>query len=637
MKRKKKAANIEYSTALSAGKKRIYFVIMLLLPVVFILSIEIFLRVINYGGELRLFIEGPAGYAEYIRCNPNVARRYFYAQSAVPTPPKQLFLKQKPANGYRVFVLGESSAAGFPYGTNASFPNILERSLSNAFPEKKIEVVNVAMAAINSYTLYDLVDEILEQSPDALLIYTGHNEYYGALGVGSVQSLGNFRWLVHTYLKFQSAKIFLLLRDCIGWVKIQISRIFYKGSEVDPSATLMERIVAEQTIPYGSPLYDAGEKQFEENMDGILHKAAEKGVPVVLSELVSNVRDQEPFISVEDSAGRSAKIYYNLAHQLEEKGEYEKAKRNYLLAKDFDALRFRAPEEFNTILKNLAVKYSVPIVPTKSYFENESPNSIIGNTLMLEHLHPNIDGYYLLAKAFYETLRKNHMVGEKLPDSCIVAERYQGITELDSVHASLVVGQLKGGWPFQEKNLPNRFVRNFHPANCVEEVAFRVLQSQNFSLESGHMELGEYYEKQGKLDEAFSEYYALIISIPHEMDFYQKAVTVLLKQKNYKKALHLLHKSLQYKENVFAYKWIGQIVLMKNDHATAISYLRKADLFDAQVVFNLSRAYYADNQWNYGEEYYLRLRNFAPKSEYLSYLNKLRILKQLKRNAGKSR
>ena len=66
------------------------------------------------------------------------------------------------------------------------------------------------MAAINSYTLLDFMDEILEQSPDALLIYTGHNEYYGALGVGSEQSLGNSRWLIHTYLKLRSVKLLCL-------------------------------------------------------------------------------------------------------------------------------------------------------------------------------------------------------------------------------------------------------------------------------------------------------------------------------------------------------------------------------------------------------------------------------------------
>jgi hypothetical protein len=359
--------------AISAGKKRVFISIAILLPVLFLLFLEAGLRVFNYGGDLSLFIDGPAGYEAYLRCNPNVARRYFYLQSNIPTPPKQLFLKNKPSAGYRIFVLGESSAAGFPYGNNASFPGILQRGISNAFPEKQIEVINVAMAAINSYALVDLVDDIFKQSPDALVIYTGHNEYYGALGVGSVQSLGNSPWLIRIYLRLQSLKTFLMLRDFIGWIKIQISKIFYKGSEIDPTATLMESIVAEQVIPSGSAMYEAGKNQFKENMEIILRKAAERKVGVVLSELISNVRDQEPFISIEDKNRESAKSFFQLARKLELNGEFEKARVNYIKAKDSDALRFRAPEEFNVILKELSLKYSVPIVPMLSFFEKESP------------------------------------------------------------------------------------------------------------------------------------------------------------------------------------------------------------------------------------------------------------------------
>jgi tetratricopeptide (TPR) repeat protein len=621
---------------LSPQKRRIFMGIAFLFPFICLLLLEMGLRFFHYGGNLDLFIEGPDGYSEYLRCNPNVARRYFSLQSNLPTPPKQLFLKQKPSNGYRIFVLGESSAAGFPYGNNASFPNVLERGLSNAFPQKRIEVINVSMAAINSYALLDLIDEVMKQSPDAVLMYTGHNEYYGALGVGSVQSLGNMRWLINTYLKFQSIKTFLLLRDCIGWTRIQFSEIFHKGSEIDPTATLMERIVAEQTIPYGSSLYEAGKRQFEENMDAIIQKASEKNVPVILSELVSNVRDQEPFISIEDKEGQSAKSIYSLAQQLEIKGEYEKAEQKYLLAKDLDALRFRAPEEFNLILRELAKKYSIPIVPTISYFEKESPNKIIGSSLILEHLHPNIKGYFLLAKAFYETIQNNRMISHEWPSSCIDQEWNHGITELDSVYSVLVIQQLKGSWPFQPKSLPNRFVQNFRPANHIEEIVYRVMQSANFSLESGHMELGAYYEKQGNFNKAFLEYNALITSIPHEMEFYQKAATVLFEEKEYERASQLLRKSLKYKENYFANKWIGQVALMKNDYKEAVSFLSKADLLDNQVVFNLSRAYYLNGQWNNGEEYYLRLRNLAPRSEYVTYLTKLRVMTQLKGSTEKT-
>jgi tetratricopeptide (TPR) repeat protein len=609
---------------LSSKKKRIFLGITIILPFLFLILLEIGLRIFNYGVNLDLFIEGPEGYSQFMRVNPNVARRYFYLQKNVPTPPKQLFLKNKPANCYRIFVLGESSAAGFPYGYNACFSNILERGLINAFPDKKIEVINVAMAAINSYTLLDFMDEILEQSPDAFLIYTGHNEYYGAMGVGSTESTGITRWLTLLNLDLRSYKTFILTRNFVGWMKKTIGQIFYSGNETDPSQTLMERIVAEQTIPFHSKLYEAGKRQFEENMEVILKKTSEHKVPVVLSELVSNIRDQKPFISVNDGSTQSANSLFDSARNYEKNGEFEKARSYYFKAKDADALRFRAPGEFNSILKELSKKYSCPLVPMESIFEKNCPNGLIGNSLMLEHLHPNLYGHFLIAKAFYNVLKENNFISNNWAKDGIEKEKFHGLTELDSVSADLQIRFLKGGWPFQSKELPNRFLQNFIPGNYLEEIAYRIIKTPNYSIESAHMELGDYYKKQGEFDKAFYEYNALITCIPYESEFYRKAVTLLIEQKEYDKASELLQKSLRYNENNFANKWIGQLALMKNDFNKTITFLLKADLSDPQVVFNLSRAYYQDNQWYKGEEYFNRLIKLSPRPEYISYLRKLR-------------
>lgn len=633
--KKKKPGNRQAEKPLSPAKKRLFVGIMLAFPPVVLILLEIALRVSNYGGDMRLFIPAPEGKTAYLTCNPNVARRYFIAQSIIPTPPKQLFLREKPENGYRIFVLGGSSAAGFPYETNGSFPNILARELSKTFPDRRIEVVNVSMSAVNSYTLLDLTDEILEQSPDAILIYTGHNEYYGALGVGSVQSLGTARWLVRTYLNLESFRTFLLLRDFIGWIRTGVSGILYKGSETAPSATLMESIVAEQTIPYGSELYEEGKQQFEENMDAILQKAAEKNVPVLLSELVSNIHDQPPFVSVKNEEGRTARDYFDRAREEEMSGGYADARADYIRAKDSDALRFRAPQEFNEVLHSMAKKYSVPIVPAVRYFEDASPHGLVGSGLLLEHLHPNSDGYFLLAKAFYETMKANRMISRNWPAHDIDADKGEGLTELDSVYAALVVKHLKSGWPFQPKAVPNRFVEDFHPGNLTENIAFRVLRSTDFSLEAGHMQLGEYYERQGDFTRAQDEYNALIASIPEEQEFYRKAAVVMLEQKKYDGAAEILGKSLSYGEDPFAYKWIGQVALMKQHYKEAIDYLTKADLLDAQVVFNLSRAYYSDGQFFKGDECFIRMRTLSPPNDYVAYLGRLRsmTLHQAKANS----
>lgn len=64
--------------------------------------------------------------------------------------------------------------------------------------------MNTSLVATNSYTIRDMVPEILEQQPDMVIIYSGHNEYYGALGVGSSQSLGRYPMVTNFYLRLKT-------------------------------------------------------------------------------------------------------------------------------------------------------------------------------------------------------------------------------------------------------------------------------------------------------------------------------------------------------------------------------------------------------------------------------------------------
>src|SRR4030042_834537 len=136
-------------------KNRIFFLIIISIPILFFILLEVILQLLGYGGNLDLFVDAPKDFPLHQMANQQVARRFFSRQNAVPSPPLDLFLKQKPANGFRIFVLGGSTTAGYPYAANLMFSRILQRRLSDAFPERKIEVGNLAMSAINSYALLD--------------------------------------------------------------------------------------------------------------------------------------------------------------------------------------------------------------------------------------------------------------------------------------------------------------------------------------------------------------------------------------------------------------------------------------------------------------------------------------------------
>jgi tetratricopeptide (TPR) repeat protein len=617
-----KSKNNQQQPPLSPWKKRVFRIVMLLMPVVLLTILELMLRLFNYGGNLDLLISAPDKVSNYEMCNRNVGRRFFYMlQNVLPGVQKDLILKKKPRNGYRIFVLGGSTAAGFPYGNNVMFSRILNHYLADAFPERHIEVMNTAMSAINSYTLLDFMDEILDHEPDAILIYSGHNEFYGAMGVASMESVGKYRWVVNTFLKLARFRTFLLVRDFIGQIRRWIENMSHEGTATEYTETLMERIVADQTISYGSRMYELGKHQFEENLRAIYEKAKDRGVPVIVSELVSNVRDQAPFVSQATDSLPSALEIYRLAQKLEAEKKYADAKRTYKRAKDLDELRFRAPEEFNKIIHRVAAEFSTPVVPMKSYFEKASPNGLVGDNLMTDHLHPNIKGYFIMAGAFFDVMHDNKFVADTWdlanvkPDS--VYRREWGLSKLDSVYAELGIRILKGGWPFQPKSILNRALQEFHLKNEVDSMAMEVLINNKLNLESAHQELAKRYTRQGLYSLVFQEYKSLYYTIPNEVVFYERAAEALRRMKKYDEALSVLFQARKVRETATGNKMIGLLLLLDGKVTQAIPYLEKALISlpkDPLLMRNLGSAYIKIGRVQEGKNLLVKLQQTHPQN-----------------------
>jgi len=583
---------------LSPGRKRLFTLLLVLIPLGFLVLLETGLRIFKYGGEHAFFVSTPDADSPYYGVNVDAGKRYFHRSGFKPTPRKDLFLKEKPEDCFRIFVLGGSTTAGFPYGNNLTFPRILNRRLSDTFADRHIEVINTAMTAVSSYTLLDILDEILSYQPDGLLIYAGHNEYYGALGVGSMESLGRFRPAIRLYLYLQRFRTFLLMRDAISRIGQSIRRAPQEDPGADPMETEMSRIVRDQNIPYRSRVYEQGKAQYRENLRAILNKARNAGVPVLLSELVSNVRDQRPFVSVPADTFPPAAEVFETGRRLERLGEFEQARERYYRSKDLDALRFRAPEAFNAIVHALSDEFAVPVVPMQSCFESASPRGLVGNSLMSEHLHPNKTGYFLMADAFYETLRREKWIEEDWETpTAKPASAYPsdwGFTALDSVYAGLTVRHLKGGWPFK-KSGPNRALQEFRPVSVQDSIALAILRDRSLTLELGHIRLAHHYRLRGETERAFQEFRALLYTVPHLDMFYEPALQILLETEQYARAFLLFEDGLKFNRSGFMYKWAGQLALASGNSSSGIEYLETARAIlpgDIQLLYNLARAYY---------------------------------------------
>ncbi|MCG6915752.1 tetratricopeptide repeat protein [bacterium BMS3Abin03] len=577
---------IEIKNIIKASSKKNpkwFFAVLILLPIIFLIGIEILLKIIDYGYNLDQWVD--AGQEKYI-INPNIGRRYFTSGDFNPNTVEDVFDQHKKTNAFRVFVLGGSSAEGYPYNPLGSFSRYIRRRLELVYPNSTIEIVNISMTAVNSYTVLDLLPGVLDQKPDLILIYAGHNEYYGALGVGSVQSYGSSRTLIKVMLYLNSFKITQLVRNSINW----IAALF--GSENNgTSGTLMSRMAKDKYILLNSEVYNAGLHQFKQNFTDILHLTKETGVPVILGRLVSNLKDQRPFISVNTPGYKTADQVYEEAENELKNNNFTNADSLFRLAKDLDALRFRAPEKMNKIIDNLGIEFQVATIPIDSIFELESSDGIVGDNLIVDHLHPNVQGYQLIGKAFYDCMNKQGYLPKtenakiKFSEQDSLTRANFMFTKLDSVMGNDFVKLLKIDWPYVKKRVaisefkPKDFLNLFKPNNAIDSIAMYRIENR-ISWIDAHFMAATFYLKKDNIKEYLKYINVMIYQYPG-----LRNLDTILKYFYERNKLDLAD---------YTPKRNGLLALYIGNFNNAIKYLDEANKSkpnDPLVLYNLALAY----------------------------------------------
>ncbi len=580
-----------------------FYAVAVLIPVIFFILLEIFLRIINYGSKYNVFIPESKAHPDRLVLNPDIAQKYFTNLKHFPIPTSEAFDKIKKPNTFRIFVLGESSVQGFPYVVTASFPDYLKRRLEILYPDKNIEVINCGISAINSFTIRDFTPSIIRQKPDLVLIYTGHNEYYGALGVASSFSGDKFRSLVNFYVELQKFRTVQLIGNFVE----KIVTIFRSKTVSNQNhETLMEQVVGRSLIPLNSNLYNLGVKQFEGNMNDILSLFKEKNIPVILGTLTSNLKNLTPFVSVKENKLPSADSIYTEAQNQLKSGNPSEAKKLFIEAKDLDELRFRAPEIFNSIINKLGNKFNYPVVNIDSIFNSNSPQGIVGNNLIIDHLHPNIEGYKLLAKSYFEKMDEMHYlpnnktknISENAQDSILnTAVPY---TELDSTIGKIEIHILMGSYPFVQMGTSNYTIENFVRKNYVDTLAVQVLQHE-LPWEKAHAILAGKFYNQKNYQNFKNEMDAILDQHPHYSNGYKYLINNLIEAKLFEDALPYLQKLNSFEPSYFTTKWLGSIALQNGKYQSALNYLQQCveyDQTDSQVWYNLAGAFYYNNRLN---------------------------------------
>jgi tetratricopeptide (TPR) repeat protein len=526
------------------GKRFVFTVVTGVIPIVVLVILELALQIVGAFERLPVVYDVPNKLGTLRGFNALVAGRYVDPRrTAVPMLTPETFRTVKTPDVLRVLCLGGSTTAGFPFDCQVPYPAQLRQRLSEAYPRKHVEVLNAGIAAISSYVVLDMLPELLETKPDVVVVYMGHNEFYGIYGSGSALVEGGSDLIVRASLAAQRTRIGRMIKRCVE---------FLAGSPKTGSAarTLMQEAVKDQVIPFGSLKYRTTIENFHRNLDRLLSRCADDGIPVIISSLVSNERDLPPFRPIVDSTrirpvdartlfakgdslcalrrwddaatlfgdllradSGNADTWYRMGKCALALSQPDRARAWFVGARDRDAMRFRASGDANAAILSAARKWNALLVDLDSLFAERSPDRIIGSELICDHLHPNPLGYALMAEAFCSAIESLRVVSDS-PVTGRNDATPRGVTDLDWEIGLLKVFPIMHAWPFRIEFGSGAEYRPFGDT-AANRVAYEYLDAR-IPWSSAHQLMAQEYLRRGDEASARKEYEAVAVFEPDD-------------------------------------------------------------------------------------------------------------------------
>ena len=205
---------------------------------------------------------------------------------------------------------------------------------------------------------------------------------------------------------------------------------------------------------------------------------------------------------------------------------------------------------------------------------------------MVDHLHPNVEGYILMGNAFYESMERHNFL-PKYEKAQIPFNQQDSLTranfvftKLDSVIGIDIVTILKNEWPFtiDKSNLPGN--TSTKPRDYLDSIALK------------------YTEKKISSTDAYLEAASINLNKDNIQD-YMKYMNVLIYKypglKDIKTALKYFYKQKKVNPQDYTPKRLGIISIYTKDYDDAINYLNdsyKSTPEDTEILYNLALAYF---------------------------------------------
>ena len=481
-----------------SAKNRVWFLRLATLVVgaALVVGAEGLLRLVPGLGPSPLVVTlaGDEATGESLRATSRFYAQRFFAQykgrlAAAGQMGEHFFVEPAPANRYRVVFVGASTVQGFPHPRRLAAASFLQAMLADAWPERDVEVVNLGITSIASFAVAQVVEDALMLSPDLVVVYTGHNEFYGLYGAGRYQRLKYFLRQLH---------LTHLVDGLLGGIGTR-----------EESTDLIKMAAVRGEVPLNSPGRKTAEQNLRDNLRRVSQLCERAQVPLVLCTIVANDAGFAPVGSTEGGEEWKARVeqaaqvltrgyvapddaedaleqleqaaalsdehawlWYLQGRALERLGRDAEARRAFRKARDLDTMPWRAPTAHNAVIRAVAKEHGAVLADVEAAFVDAAPAQGVGWEWMVDHVHFSVAGQALLARTVLHSVAELQNIDLGLLRSAEAYRRDLGDLPVERVVVYNKMGAMLAQAPLHQYN--------GHNARYLKQLA--AMEGQRLSL-----------------------------------------------------------------------------------------------------------------------------------------------------------
>jgi len=441
---------LQFIYKLIAGVAIFCLIVFLLNSLLSFCNLERYDKLFNPKSSYPIFISGDGDLSENYVLNPHFEYALNY----------QTFPKKKALGTTRIFIVGSSAANGYPFKEEDGFSGYLRRSLDR-FAPGKFEVINAAGMSYGSHRVFDVLQDVILLDPDLVIVYAGNNEYVERNVIAGITKKGG-----PIFDKIGGVLGRTNLYRAVRLILYRVSpAVFQQSMKNDLTDMRAGNFINRGGLVRTTSVDLEVLNNYKNNISAMRDLLATAGVKGIFCTVPSNVADWHPEMTLpklanqeqaanwnklqadvannldaqnntgRDSSGENALLlqeidllsrmlqivpdhpmtHFVLGDALMRLGEYDRAYKEFVQAKDLDAVPIRELTSFNDALRTLITDKG-----NKSEFALVDLEEVLGsevrrgapNGIFLDYCHLTEEAHKFVAIFMLPTIQK--MTGQNL-------------------------------------------------------------------------------------------------------------------------------------------------------------------------------------------------------------------------------